>query len=1115
MAGQVAHLNNPTFLFELVEKLPANLKLDWALYKQRHHGSNLTTFAHYMSTMVSAASEVTLNFDSRQSSRSGKMEARNFFGAHSTNETSEDKSKEVPSYAFSESNTDVSLTRRGIPSCLVCKNPDHRVKDCNIFAKMSLDERWKAVTNYELCKSCLGMHGRRPCKQKRVCGVEGCQFKHHLLLHNKRTRVEANELKSLNPLKTKKKKKKRTRVEAQRNASQSEGVIGHHYAESATLFKIVPVVLHKNNRSITIFAFLDDGSSMTLVDREVADMLDIKGESAPLCLQWTANVTRTEPNSTRIALNISGVKGKKYKLSDVRTVNKLNLPKQLLRYGELATLYPHLRGLPVSDYEEAVPQILIGNDYSHLGAALKIHEGALQEPIAVKTRLGWTVYEVTQQQRSRQAQIFHICECVAYQALQDQMKQHFSIESLGVMAIECPQSEEDKRANDILRKTTKRIGERFETGLLWKSDDFVFPDSFAMAERRLICLERRMKRDKNIESSVRRQMREYEEKGYIHKATLQELREADSRRTWYLPLGVVLNPKKPAKIRIFCDAAAKVDGKSLNSMLLKGPDFLSSLLSILFGFRERKIAICAEIQEMYHQIKIRKEDCNAQRILWREKPSLEPVIYIMNVATFGSTCSPSSAQYVMNLNAKEHSTEYPEAAEAILMRHYVDDYLDSKDSESEAIKLAKDVKLVHSHTGFHLRNWLSNSSRFIEQIGETATMSEKRLTLLKAESIERVLGMAWRPNVDVFIFSATLAMHVEHPTKRQVLRAVMSLFDPLGLLSFFLVQGKVLVQDVQDLWRSNIEWDQLIPAKLHEKWSQWTSKFNQLNMVSIHRQYFSGYHTSELESMELHIFVDASESAYACVAYFRAKCAGRIKCALVVAKSKVAPLKCISIPRLELQAAIIGVRLQKTILASHSLPIHKRVFWSDSKTVLAWINSDHRRYRQFVACRVGEILTKSNAEDWRWVPTKENVADEATKWKADIDFSPENRWFKGPKFLHESEEKWPVNNKCQTTTNEEIKTCNFHQSKTCNPPIKWERFSKWTRLRRTVAYIVRYVENLRRKVTQSAMLNGPLLQGELTKAENHIWKWVQGEAYAEDIRRISTSESNQLYCTGR
>ncbi|XP_062713880.1 uncharacterized protein LOC134290715 [Aedes albopictus] len=372
----------------------------------------------------------------------------------------------------------------------------------------------------------------------------------------------------------------------------------------------------------------------------------------------------------------------------------------------------------------------------------------------------------------------------------------------------------------------------------------------------------------------------------------------------------------------------------------------------------------------------------------------------MDVATFGSSSSPCSAQYI-----REHAQEFPRAAEAIERRHYVDDYFDSFDDEDEACRVAQEVRIVHKRGGFTIRNWLSNSSEVLRRVGAVAATKDvccqMQLGADKTGQTERVLGMLWAPMPDIFTYAAVSELPTITPTKRNILRCVMSQYDPLGLLSHFLVHGRVIIQDI---WRSKADWDDIVGEEIQERWRRWIEVFEDLQNVRIPRAYFPSAASTEITDLQLHIFVDASEVAYACVAYFRANIRGQFQTARVGAKSKVSPLKSLSIPRLELQAAIIGCRLLKTLCASHSLPIKRRFMWTDSKTVLAWINSDHRRYRQFVACRIGEILSKSNAEEWMWIPTKQNVADEATKWGKGPSFDPDSRWFTGPQFLKEAQE---------------------------------------------------------------------------------------------------------------
>ncbi|XP_055636734.1 uncharacterized protein LOC129775721 [Toxorhynchites rutilus septentrionalis] len=575
-----AHLNNPTLLFELVEKLPANHKLEWALYKRQFQRVDLQTFAVYMGNLVAAATEVTLYVDGKQnsSSKTERMKDRSFHNSHDVNTTAE----AMKAHGHLD-------TGREIPKgCHVCKDLNHKVRDCDTFRQLSVENRWKTVQRLQLCRICLYSHGKRPCKSKRICEVDGCTLRHNPLLHSI--------------------------TEASGQPSTSGTCVNNHlHHGQISLFRVVPVTLFGKTRSLNTFAFLDDGSSVTLLEKSVADYLNLDGESDTLCLTWTSNVTRVEPESKRVNVDISGASlSRKYKIAHARTVQKLNLPRQTLDYSNLASAHPHLKQLPMADYKDAIPKILIGCDNAYLGAALKIREGGPNVTIASKTRLGWSIHGPLGSNEAVAEYSFHICECSPDDDdLHELVKQHFAIESLGVSLEQCPESADNQRAMRILKTTKKRVGQHFETGLIWKYDSFEFPDSYLMAVRRLQCLERRMYADPVIGTSVKNQMLEYEQKGYIHLATEQELREADPRRTWYLPLGVTINPKKPGKIRIFCDAAAKVNGICLNTMLLKGPDLLVSLPAVLFGFRERKVAICADVREMFYQIFIKEEDRHA------------------------------------------------------------------------------------------------------------------------------------------------------------------------------------------------------------------------------------------------------------------------------------------------------------------------------------------------------------------------------------------------------------------------------------------------------------------------------------------------------------------------
>ncbi|XP_058840721.1 uncharacterized protein LOC131696194 [Topomyia yanbarensis] len=863
-----------------------------------------------MSNLVSAAADVTLSLEPQASRPSKAERSKGFLNAHSTMPPG---NREAVTTEPEQPKAPERMT-----SCLVCNKLDHKVKECETFKRMSCDDRWKAVHALHLCRVCLGRHGRRPCRSQARCEVAGCQVRHHPLLHGAQTRaIPVHQVPG---------------PSGQRQQA-SEGVISHHHMKGTMLFRILPVNLHYQGRSIHTHAFIDEESSVTLVEKRIADELKSEGVKRSLCLSWTGNVTRVEADSQQITLEISGDEDRsRYKIDDIRTVRSLALPKQTLRYDELARRYEHLRNLPVKSFEGVTPGILIGVKHAHLTATTLVRAGRQGEPIAAKTRLGWAVYGPTVGRGKPSSFNLHICECSADNELHELVKQYFTVESVGVSVDRGPDSEEDKRAKSILEQTTKRVKIGFETGLLWRYDYVEFPDSYGMAVRRLECFERRLKTNSSIGENVRRQLVEYQKKGYMHEATEEELRTADLRKVWYLPLGVVHNPKKPTKVRLVWDAAAKVNGVSLNTMLLKGPDLTASLPTVLDGFRERKVALGGDIREMFHQIKIRKEDRDSQRFLWRNNPEQQPRVFIMDVATFGSSCSPCSAQFIKNLNADEYAQQFPRAADAIQRRHYVDDYLDSFDTEDEAIKVAKEVAFIHQRGGFTISSWLSNSTEVLRRVGEQDTPLQKLINWDKGSCVERVLGMSWLAKDDVFVYSSSVDVGAAVTTKRGILRCVMSQFDPLGLLSHFLIHGRIIIQDI---WRTKASWDDEIGGDILKRWRVWTSLFSDLQQIRIDRCYCPGITSSEIEDLQLHVFVDASESAYACVSYFRAVIAGEIHITLVAAKAKVAPLKSLSVPKLELQAALIGARLMKTIGETHSLTISRRFIWSDSKTVLA------------------------------------------------------------------------------------------------------------------------------------------------------------------------------------
>ncbi|XP_065083280.1 uncharacterized protein LOC135705459 [Ochlerotatus camptorhynchus] len=698
-----------------------------------------------------------------------------------------------------------------------------------------------------------------------------------------------------------------------------------------------------------------------------------------------------------------------------------------------------------------------------------------------------------------------------------------------------PEPIEEKRAREILQATTKRVGNRFETGLLWREDERRFPDSYPMAVRRMRALERKLGKDPALKQKVCQQIEDYQTKGYAHKITAEELADTPSSVVWYLPLNVVLNPKKPGKVRMVWDAAASVGGVSLNSELVKGPDMLVPLPKVVCCFREGRIAFGGDIQEMYHQMNIRCEDKQALRFLFGTDESGAPQGYVMDVATFGATCSPCSAQYVKNLNAGQFAEQYPEAAAAIIKKHYVDDYYDSVDTVEEAIRRAKEVKYIHSQGGFHIRNWVSNSEAFLEELEDRSANGAVHFSRDKDAEYEHVLGIVWKPMEDVFCFAtmskAESFMVIggeEYPTKRIILSYVMAQFDPVGFLTPVTILGKMLIQD---LWRTGCDWDTKINQISFEKWRRWIQMMKNIGSFQLPRSYFGNARSDEVTDIQLHVFADAGEAAYGSVAYFRATVRGKVQCALVMSRAKVAPLKQISIPRLELLAAVLGARLSRMVFESHSFTIDRVVYWIDANVVLSWIRSDQRRYKQFVGFRIGEILSLTKLTDWRWVPSRLNVADQLTKWGKEPEMHTDSTWARGPAFLYKSEQEWPEKEMPPANTMEELRIhLLLHDVKVPAVFVDVNRFSKWTVLVRTMACVFRFVSNCKRRIEKLpietlratsgqkkarksrtiASVRVPLQQKEYEKAEQCLLKVAQSESFIDELKVLTRNKDRPV-----
>ncbi|XP_059047222.1 uncharacterized protein LOC131842668 [Achroia grisella] len=950
-------LHNPALESEVSEKLTPHLQVHWCHYAEKNKEDTRPTIIKMAEFLMSEADLMT----------------RHLRIASPTRRTSALPTKQPPKQPTRQpipkatmSAPRRQMTDRGAAvyaavekseqstECLCC-GAAHVTPKCKKLNDMSLSDRWEWAKTNKMCFQCMNSTHRRFCKARK-CGVRECRKPHHALLY---------------PPEEPPKRQEDTAITAAARLPEN----------SQVLLKVCPIIVKgKTGREVETYAMLDEGSTVTLIDAEIAEQIGAEGPTRSLRIQGAASSWHEA--SSRVADVI--IRGRHHTDEEhsvrARTIRDLTLGTQRVNPEILA--YGHLRQLTCEQvcYEDARPKVLIGSDNWHLIVTRKLLIGRHNQPAASLTRLGWVIHgtvprsvvedeehvlHVRLTQRNAEPDMRHI---------EGIIKAHYDIDALGISSKRLPIAKEE-RAVATFNRTATRVDGRYVVGLPWERDNVALPPSYDMAASRLRGIERRMDRSTEFRLAYTAEINKLLDKGYAEKVTDDRF---NNDRAWYLPHFGVTNPNKPGKLRLVFDAAARSKGMCLNDVLLDGPDMLRSLNGVLYRFREKPVAITADIREMFLQIKIREEDRAAQQFLWRGDDRINPPQkYVMTSMIFGARSSPFIAHSVRDKNAAEHRESHPSAYTAITRNHYMDDWVDSFDSEEEAARAIREVVEVHGGIGFTLAGWNTNRPSLLENVSE-----DQRARTPKELRLQRRYG------------------------------------------------------------------------------------------------------TNDSQRSQLHVFTDASEQAYATAAYWRTEREDRsVNVVLVAAKARVAPMKAQSIPRMELQASLVGPRLAADVLKGRRRAAE--VFlWTVSKKTLHWTRNDTARYNPHAARRMAESAEHTEPTQWRWVPTAHDVTNDATRARYTIRTAADRSV--GPALVYAPEKERPKESKpvpAETVARARAKA---------KPVMDRMRFSSYDRVRRTPAQVLLLAEEYRRRAWKL---------GRERPAEAGKWvKWRCGERGRTDRR---------------
>ena len=424
---------------------------------------------------------------------------------------------------------------------------------------------------------------------------------------------------------------------------------------------------------------------------------------------------------------------------------------------------------------------------------------------------------------------------------------------------------------------------------------------------------------------------------------------------------------------------------------------LQNLIYVLLGFRQHPFAVSADIEGMFLQVGVLPCDQPSLRFLWREDPTSNVVVHQYTRQIFGAKDSPTCANYALQRTARDNAKEYPEAAKAVLENFYMGDYLDSVESPERALIRSKElVHLLHLG-GFKLTKFVSKVPDLTDRIDGSAQSTEPKVIVSSKEESMRVLGLKWDHNNDTLVVSrGTSSTITKSLTQRLVLSLVSKVYDPIGLVAPFTVGARLILKDI---WRVNGQsWDDELPKDTVDRFLAWCVELPRLAEITMPRSYFSG----PSQHIELHMFGDGSQDVFSAVGFLRAQInctSGEIitDLAFVLGKARVVPIKVMTVPKLELQAALLAARLKREICRALTVTVDNVFMWTDSTIVLQWINSTNK-HPIFIANRVSEILENTSVEQWNHVATCDNPADAGTRGMS-AEFLQSSSWVRGPDFL--------------------------------------------------------------------------------------------------------------------
>ncbi|KAL7849158.1 hypothetical protein SRHO_G00207810 [Serrasalmus rhombeus] len=942
--------------------------------------------------------------------------------------------------------------------CVFCEKVGHGLPECRKFIRKAITERLKFVQEKKLCFGCLKLgHRSKDCGDRNICRL--CEKGHPTCLYDNRTKEERMQARTGGARDHDKSREGKADQPQDLAPSTSREATSHRVTQNgrdthtSTIIPVWVSTMAEPHSEVLVYALLDTQSDTTFILEETAKALNTRSEPVQLRISTLAS-----RNTVVSCQKLTGLQTRLL-LSKAVTSACYNCPQALVPRQVL----PGEDNQPFGQRTDLGWSVVgYGDPCLNFGDAI----GVSHQVIVKQVMPG------LQSSSDLTGEVHYICRTQIKEVI------------LPTDVIKVLESDFAERASetDHVSQEDLRFLSKLKQGIVHKSDGHYempvpfkddrpnLPDNKVCAIHRLKCLERKLRRIEQYNKDYKAFMNETIIRGDAERVAEEDIHNGP---VWYIPHHGVYHPQKPGRIRVVFDCSAKFQGTSLNDHLLTGPELTNTLVGVLLRFRRGQVAVMCDIERMFHQFHVKPEDQDYLWFLWWENGSLgvQPSTYRMKVHLFGAASSPGCANYALKHIAAEGEGCFSDDTIKFIQRNfYVDDGLTSVTSTKEAIQLVKEARELCSTGKLRLHKFISNSKEVLdtipkEECAEAAT--DKDLALGELQ-IERALGVQWCVTSDEFQFKVVIK---DKPfSRRGVLSTVASVFDPLGFVAPFILVGK---QILQQMCRDKISWDDTLPDDLRLQWECWLRDLQTLVDVKIPRCYVPA--SFNVQYYELHHFSDASVSGYGACSYLRAVSeTGEVHCSLVTGKARVAPTKVTTVPRLELSAAVVAVRISDMLKKELELDCLQEFFWTDSMVVLGYINNEARRFNVFVANRVERIKQSTESTQWKYVASEDNPADYTSRGLT-VQQLVSSDWLIGPSF-------------CGRRS---------YQEETRSLLDRLHKFSDWSRIVKAIARLKRHVKEIKGLQPRSCEVTS---LEERREAELTIIKMVQEAFFSKETQ---------------